>query len=695
MNQTELAIRGMTCASCAAHVTEALRGVPGVDDAAVNLATERATVLHAGELDPAALIGAVEAAGYDASPELDETRLAHERRRELARRGRLLALAMALTAPALVLAMFVPGFPAKPWVLATLVTPVWLVVGWEFHAGALRALRGGSASMDTLVSLGSTAAIVLSFYDATRGRETYFDTAAAIVTLIYAGRYLEARARAKSSAAMQTLLALRPAQARRRTQDGSTQDVPVEFVRAGDVLVVAAGERIPVDGTVLEGTSTIDRSTLTGEAIPLDVEIGSQLDAGTLNGEGALVMRATAVGAGTQIARIIEIVRRAAGSTPPVQRLADRVAAVFVPAIIALALLTFVAWIFVAHRSVGDALVIAVAVLVVACPCALGLATPTAIIAGIGAAARRGILFKDADTLERAAALTTVLFDKTGTLTHGTPAVVASTSDEALALAAAVERSSTHPLARAIVAAARERGLQVAQATDVRVQRGAGIDGTVDGRTIAVRSADGDVATRVAVMRDGATLGTIDLQDTLRAESVQAVQDLRALEIDVQLVSGDAAGPADAAARAAGIDRVYARTSPQAKADVVRELQTRGARVAFAGDGINDAPALAVADVGFAMGAGTAVALETAGAALLANDPRGVAVAIRIARKTMRTVAQNLFWAFAYNVVLVPLAAFGIVRPVLAAAAMGLSSLFVVGNSLRLGRTAVGEREQR
>ncbi|HEX8806862.1 MAG TPA: cation-translocating P-type ATPase, partial [Candidatus Aquilonibacter sp.] len=451
MSQTELEIRGMTCASCAAHVTRALRGVPGVDDAAVNLATERATVLHAGAVDPAALIDAVEQAGYEASAELDEDRLAAERRADLLRRGRLLTLAVVLTVPALVIAMFAPEFPGKAWVLAALATPVWLVVGYPFHASALSALRSGGLTMDTLISLGSTAAIALSFYDATRGRETYFDTAAAIVTLIYAGKYLEARARAKSSAAMQALLELRPALAHRRNADGTMQELPVELVRVGDVLAVAPGERIPVDGVMLEGRSTIDRSMLTGESMPLDVQSGSMVEQGTLNGDGAIVMRATAVGAGTQLAHIIEVVRHAAGSTPPVQRLADRVAGVFVPTIIAIALVTFAAWIFIGHRSVGEAIVISVAVLVVACPCALGLATPTAIIAGVGLAARRGILFKDSDALERTASVTTVVFDKTGTLTRGTPVVVASSSPEALALAAAVERASTHPLARAVV----------------------------------------------------------------------------------------------------------------------------------------------------------------------------------------------------------------------------------------------------
>ncbi len=686
MSITELEIRGMTCASCAAQVSRALRGVPGVEDAAVNFATERATVQHEASVDPRVMITAVELAGYAASTELDPDQQAADRQTAMAQRARLLAMAVALCVPTVALAMFAPDFPFKAWVLAALAFPVWAVVGWDFHRSAFDALRAGNVTMDTLISLGSSAAYTLSIYGALTGGATYFETASAIVTLIYAGKYLEARASVRSSAAMRALLELRPALAHRRKADGSIEEVPVELVRVDDRLTVAAGERIPVDGVILEGTSTIDRAMLTGESMPLDAQPGSALEQGTLNGDGALLMRATAVGAGTQLARIVEIVRRAQGSTPPVQRLADRISAIFVPAIITIALFTFAGWFFIAHRSVSDAIVIAVAVLVVACPCALGLATPTAIIAGVGVAAKAGVLFKDADALERAASVTIVLFDKTGTLTRGEPSVVGVSSDETLALAASLESASTHPLAKAIVDAARARSLSVDTPRNVQVVRGSGISGSVGEHRVAINGAQGGDATRVLVTSDGHAVGTIDLQDALRPESVQAVRDLRALGVEIALVSGDTDGPVRAAAAGAGIERHYARTSPERKAEIVRELQSQGQRVAFAGDGINDAPALAVAEIGFAMGGGSAVALETAGAALLRNDPRAVASAIAVARATMRTVAQNLFWAFGYNVVLVPLAAFGIVQPVLAAGAMGLSSLFVVGNSLRLTR---------
>jgi Cu+-exporting ATPase len=584
--------------------------------------------------------------------------------------------------------MFAPAFPREGALLAALTLPVWAIVGWEFHRGALAALRSGTASMDTLVSLGSTAAFALSIYGALTGGATYFETASAIITLIYAGKYLEARARVKSSDSMRALLELRPALAHRRSADGTMDEVSVELLRAGDELHVAPGEHVPVDGVVIEGTSAVDRSMLTGEAMPVDVHAGSLLEQGTLNGDGALWMRATAVGAGTQLAAIVEIVRRAQGSTPPVQRLADRVAGIFVPAIIAIALATFAAWFFFGHRTAGEAIVTAVAVLVVACPCALGLATPTAIIAGIGVAARHGVLFKDSGALERAASVTSVLFDKTGTLTRGTPSVIASSSDEVLALAASLESASTHPLARAITAAARERALPTQPAYDVQAIRGSGISGRVGSRQITVSAAEGggDGVSRVQVSADGTAMGSIDLRDEVRPESAQAIRRLRELGLRVAVVSGDAEASVREAAAAAGIERLYARASPERKAEIVREWQAQGERVAFAGDGINDAPALAVADIGFAMGTGTGVALETAGAALLSNDPRTVPIAVEIARATMRTVTQNLFWAFAYNVALVPLAALGIVQPILAAGAMGLSSLFVVGNSLRLAR---------
>ena len=700
---SELAITGMTCASCASHVARALRKVSGVDDAAVNLATERATVVHVPGVSDAELIRAVEAAGYGASAAADAEDDSAQRA-EVRRKGRLLALAVALFVPTLVIGMFIGPFPGREWILGLLTLPVWAVVGWEFHRGAIAALRSGTTTMDTLVSLGSTAAFALSIYDAATGKPSYFETASAIVTLVFVGKYLEVAARSRSNRALRSLLALRPETAHRRDATSATHNIAADLVHVGDVLVVPPGERVPVDGTVLEGASAVDRAMLTGESMPLEVSPGDAVEQGTINGDGTLVMRATAVGAGTSLARIVEIVRRAQGSTPPVQRLADRVASVFVPTILIIALVTFVGWLVTRHAW-SESLISAVAVLVVACPCALGLATPTAIIAGVGAAARRGVLFKDASALERAATLNTMVFDKTGTLTLGTPRVMRIHVDgdanvtELLTFAGAAEGSSTHPLARAIVAAAHAHHIALPPATDAVAQRGGGVTAAVDGSRIIVGSSaflssrgiavDGDAlheTTRVYVGRNDALLGYVEIADPLRDDAAATVSTLRALGVDVALVSGDAPGPTQRVAAESGISDWYASTLPEGKANVVAAMQQAGRNVGFVGDGINDAPALATANLGLAMGSGAAVALETAHAAILSNDPALAIDTVKLARSTMRTIRQNLFWAFAYNVVLVPLAAFGIVHPMFAAAAMGASSLFVVGNSLLLAR---------
>ena len=696
----------MTCASCVAHVGRALRKVPGVSDAQVNLATERAAVVHDAGVDPTSLIAAIERAGYGAAivadAALDED--AERRDAEIRRKRRLLGLSVALFVPTLILGMTPVSFAYKDWVMFALTLPVWLVVGGEFHRGAISALRHGSSNMDTLVSLGSTAAFGYSIYGTLAMRPSYYETASAIVTFVFAGKYLEAAARGRSNRAIRALLDLRPPLALVREADGSTHRVRVDDVAPGEILVVAAGERIPVDGEVVEGTSAVDASMLTGEPIPLAVAPGSALKQGTLNGDGALVMRAQAVGAGTTLARIVEAVRRAQGTTPRVQRLADAAAGVFVPAILVVAALTFAGWLF-AHHPATAAFSAAVAVLVVACPCALGLATPTAIMAAVGTGARRGLLFRDADAVERLGMVRTVLFDKTGTLTIGKPEVLAVyavapySQDDVLARAAALERSSTHPLASAIVRAARDRGLSVPQAAGVQTQRGEGITGTLDGERciagnelfmlrngIALDGLASSESTRVYVAGENALVGAIDLGDPVRPEAQDAVARLHDDGISVALVSGDALSPTEAIARRLRIDEWHARVSPEGKAEIVLDLRGQRGMVAFVGDGINDAPALASADVGIAMGGGTEIAIETAHAAILSNDPRAVAAGIDLSRATVRTIKQNLFWAFAYNVVLVPLAAFGIVQPMFAAAAMGASSLFVVGNSLLLQR---------
>jgi Cu+-exporting ATPase len=692
----------MTCASCVSHVTKALRGVPGVLDASVNLATERAEVRHDGA-SAVALVAAVEEAGYEARTiDGDDDDEEDDRRRgsAVARKRGLLILAVALFVPTLAVGMFVPGFPAKNWILLALTLPVWAIVGWEFHRGTLAALRGGNVTMDTLVSLGSTAALAQSIYATFAHRYAYYESASAIITLVYAGKYLESVAKFRSTNALRALAALRPPTARRVRDDGSLETISVDLVRAGDIVSVAPGERIPVDGTVCNGTSEIDRAMLTGESLPQDVAPGDRVEQGTVNGSGALTVRADAVGKGTALAHILDIVRRAQGSTPPVQRLADTISAVFVPVILGLAALTLTGWMFSAH-TFTDALVAAVSVLVVACPCALGLATPTAIVRAVGIGARRGLLFRDASSLERLANVRVVAFDKTGTLTGGAPDVLAvngadgGIADGILELAAAVERSSSHPLARAIVAEAERRGAAIPLARDAVAANGLGMRAIVAGATISVGSArflqqSGIIGIEpgddcgVYVARNDRCLGSIELGDRPRTQAAQAVNDLRDLDVDVALVSGDAEKPTRMLADRLGIAQRFSRVLPADKAAIVASLRAEVGRVAFVGDGVNDAPALATADVGIAMGGGSAAALQTAGAAILNDDPTAVAAAIRLSRATHRTIGQNLFWALIYNVVLIPLAMFGVVHPMFAAAAMGLSSLFVVGNSLRL-----------
>ncbi len=704
-SRTELAIEGMSCASCVAHVAGALREVPGVSEATVNLATERATVLHAGPVAAAALIGAVEHAGYRARVAGEDTGDEDARRRDadLRRKRALLVLAIALFVPALVVGMVAPAFPLRDAVLAALAIPVWLIVGWEFHRSALASVLAGSANMDVLVSLGSTAAMALSVYDLAHGQPAYFETASGIIALVFIGKYLEASAKSSSNRAIRALLDLRPPQALRRRDDGSYERVPVEDVRIGDVLLVAAGERIPVDGTIVEGRSELDRSMLTGESVAVAVDAGDAVAQGTLNGDGALVIETTAVGAGTALGRIVEIVRRAQGSTPPVQRLADRVAAVFVPVILAIAAVTLLAWLL-THHSITASIVVAVAVLVVACPCALGLATPTAVMAAVGAGARKGMLIKDAAALERLARVDDVVFDKTGTLTEGVPRVSSVSAspgvdaDDVVRLAAALEQASSHPLARAVVDEAGTRHVAIPNVFDASVVAGRGIRGTVEGAAVLAGSVafmrDNGLsaptsvadATIIYVARDGMLLGSIACADSVRAQSADAVARLRANGVGVRLASGDGATVTARIAQQLGIESFDAEVLPEEKARIVERERLAGRVVAFVGDGINDAPALAVADVGIAMGSASGVALETASMAIVSGNPVAVADAIALARAAQRTIVVNLFWAFAYNVVLVPLAAFGAIAPIYAAAAMGASSLFVVGNSLLLAR---------
>jgi len=738
-------IRGMTCAACAGRVERALRRVPGVATAEVNLALERADVTVAGGAAdmPAVLVEAVTDAGYAASwrrPEMtagDAAARAAEAQERQRREGRrdvlLLAFAAALTVP-LVLQML--AYPlGLPWRLspigeAMLATPVQIVVGWRFYRGAWRALRAGGGNMDVLVALGTTAAwgfsmaMVIARGEGAHGH-LYFEGAAVILTMVMAGKWLEGRARHGTTAAIRELMALRPETARLE-RDGVTAEVAIDRVAVGDVVIVLPGERIPVDGVVLEGETDVDESLVTGESLPVEKRAGDAVTGGAVNGTGQVRLRATAVGADSTLSRIVRLVENAQGGKAPVQRLVDRVSAVFVPVVVGLAVATLAGWLL-AGAGFEAALVAAVSVLVIACPCALGLATPTALVAGTGAAARAGVLIRDIETLERAHRVDTVVFDKTGTLTLGRPAVVAvvplpedrtgADGRAMLAAAAAIQAGSEHPLARAFVAYAAAQNIAFGRGEAVRSRPGAGVVGRTEGREVAIGNlslmrslgveTEGALAplagmeaaghTGVLVAIDGRLAGLVAIADPPRPEARAAIADLTAHEIATVLLSGDAERVAAAVARSLGIAHARGGVRPEEKTAAIRELRAAGHGVAMVGDGINDAPALAEADVGIAMGSGTDVAMETAGITLMRPDPRLVAAALDIARATRAKIRQNLFWAFAYNVVGLPLAAAGLLGPAFAGAAMALSSACVVGNALllrrwrpRLSRSAAG-----
>jgi Cu+-exporting ATPase len=701
----DLDIAGMTCASCVARVERALRRVPGVLGAEVNLATKRARVVclqgSAGQADLAA---AVRRSGFDAHPAAAVTAAAPQRRER-----RHLAIAVVLSAPLLVgMVGHAAGLPwmLPGWAQAALATIVQFWPGARFYRAGFRALRAGAADMDLLVALGTSAAWGLSTWNLLTGTmpALYYESSAVLITFILLGKWLEARALGQTAAALTALSALRPDTA--RLADGHT--IPIGQVVVGDILAVRPGERIPVDGIVLEGGGSLDCAMLTGESLPVEARPGATLAGGTILSDGALVLRATAVGGETVLARIVRLVEGAQASKPPIQRLVDRVGAVFVPAVLAAAVLTFLGW-WAAGAPPSAALLTAVAVLVIACPCALGLATPAAIMAGTGAAARHGILIRDAAVLERARAVTLVAFDKTGTLTEGRPELVAIVPaaglDEpaVLRLAAALLAGSEHPLAEAV----RRRAPAAPPARDFRALPGRGVAASVASRSLLLGSrrlldqtgiAPGALAAAAAALAaQGRTvswlaeaepaprpLGLLAFGDAPRAGAADAIAGLRRDGIEVVLLTGDSQGAADWIAATLGIGRVAAGLLPEAKADRIAALRAEGEVVAMVGDGINDAPALAAADVGIAMGTGTDVAMATAGIILMRGDLALVGQALDIARRTHRTIRQGLFWAFAYNAIGIPLAACGLLSPVVAGAAMAASSVSVVTNALRL-----------
>lgn len=718
--EIRLQIEGMTCAACVARVERALKRVPGVQEAIVNLATESATV----RADPNAvpveqLLEAVEMAGYTAQPVTEETPapLPSERtEHELHNARRRLLVSTLFTLPVFVLSMTVhhPSYALKLFQLV-LTTPVQFVIGAPFYVKAWHALRARSANMETLIVLGTSAAYLYSLAATFwTGGAVYYETAAVIITLITFGKYLEARAKGRARQAIERLMRLAPQEAT-RIRDGAEQRVPVSAVQVGDLLRVRSGEAIPVDGEVIEGFATVDESMLTGESVPVEKRAGDPVAAGTLNTDGMLVIRAQRVGADTTLAQIVRAVERAQAAKALVQRLADAVAAVFVPIVLVIALVTFGVWLLVLNAGFTTAMIHAVGVLVIACPCALGLATPTAVLVGTGRGAELGVLVKDAETLELARQVDTVVLDKTGTLTQGKPRVHhvetfnSIAEKELLRLAAAAEVGSTHPFGLAVVQFAQEQGIPLPSANGFRAVAGGGVLAQVEGHRLAVgslrlmeeqgitlstetqqkvRTLQSQGYTTVLVAIDGEVMGLVALRDEPHPTAREAVAMLQEMGLEVWMVTGDQRVVAEAVAQEVGIqcERVLAEVHPQDKAEAIAALQKQGHKVAFVGDGINDAPALAQADVGIAMGEGTDVALESANIALLGSDLRGVATALKLSHATVRTIRQNLFFAFVYNVLGIPLAATGYLSPMLAALAMSLSSVSVVTNALRLRR---------
>jgi Cu+-exporting ATPase len=682
----ELDIQGMHCAACAVRVERGLNRMQGVE-ATVNFATERASVRadHAVTVDD--LCRAVEATGYHAVPHASQAGAAHHHHEPSS--PRRLTIAAVLTVPLAAIAM-IPAlqFGGWEWVAFALATPVVLYGGLDFHRASLKAARHGAATMDTLISLGTLAAwgwstVVLL---AGSGADTYFEVAAAITTLILLGRHLEDRAKRRSGAAIRALLELRAREAH-VLHDGEEVTIPVGDLHPGDLFVVRPGEKVATDGVIEQGTSAIDQSMLTGEPVPVEVAPGTTVAGGTINTHGRLVVRATRVGADTVLAQIARLVEQAQSGKPHVQRLADRVAGVFVPVVIGLSLATLAGWL-VAGASASTAFTAAVAVLIIACPCALGLATPTAILVGTGRGAQMGVLIKGPEVLEQTRRVTTIVLDKTGTVTEGRMRVAGvqllngASIGDVLRLAGAVEAASEHPVGRAIAARARADAGELPPVTGFRNLPGAGVTGTVEGHNVAVSR----VRDAITVSVDGRPQATLTVADTVRPTSPQAVAELRRLGLEPVLLTGDAEAAAAEVGRQVGIDNVIAGVDPADKARTVELLRQRGEVVAMVGDGVNDAPALARADLGMAMGTGTDVAIEAGDITLVSGDLRSTVDAIRLARRTLRTIKVNLFWAFAYNVAAIPLAMAGLLNPIVAAAAMAASSLFVVTNSLRLRR---------
>ncbi len=707
----------MTCAACSARVEKVLSKIDGVTSVNVNLALNKGTIEYIeGELTVEDFKNAVKKAGYKATEEIKTNvdREKEAREKEIKTLKTLFIISTILALP-LFSAMFfhMAGYHTildNGYFQLILATPVQFIVGYRFYKGAYHSLRGGGANMDVLVSMGTSAAYFYSLYNVIAGvPHYYFEASAVIITLILLGKLLEASAKGRTSDAIKKLMGLQ-AKTARILRDGEEIDIPIEEVEVGDIVVVRPGEKIPVDGKVVDGNSSVDESMLTGESIPVDKKIGDEVIGATINKYGTFKFEATKIGKDTALAQIIKLVEDAQGSKAPVQRLADKISGIFVPVVVAIAVVTFLLWYFIGG-DFTQALISAVAVLVIACPCALGLATPTAIMVGTGKGAENGILIKGGEHLERAHKLNAIVFDKTGTITKGEPEVTDVIAfeyeeDQILRFTGIAEKNSEHPLGQAIVERAKEKGIQLTDADSFEAIPGHGIYASIEGKDLyignrklmkdkkveishikdRISGLEDEGKTAMLISIDGKISGIIAVADTVKEHSKEAIKRLTDMGIEVYMITGDNERTAKAIARQVGIDKVLAEVLPEHKAENIEKIKKEGKVVGMVGDGINDAPALAAADTGFAIGTGTDVAMEAADITLIKGDLRDIVHAIELSRKTMRTIKQNLFWAFAYNTAGIPLAALGFLNPMIAGAAMAFSSVSVVSNSLRLKR---------
>jgi P-type Cu+ transporter len=726
--KAEFDITGMTCAACATRIEKGLNKMDGVSTANVNLALEKATIeFNPFEVNIADIVAKVEKLGYGAHQKQDEKEQVDHREQHIKDQQRKFMISALLSLPLLwtmvghfsfTSFLYVPDFLMNPWVQLLLATPVQFIIGKQFYVGAYKALRNGSANMDVLVAMGTSAAYFYSVYQAIvtagshHGPHLYFETSAVLITLILLGKLFEAKAKGRSSEAIKKLMGLQAKNAI-VLRDGVEKEIPLEEVVIDDTLLVKPGEKIPVDGEVIEGTTAVDESMLTGESLPVDKKTGDVLYGSTINKNGFIKMTATKVGRDTALAQIIKVVEDAQGSKAPIQRMADQISGIFVPIVVGIALLTFLVWIiWVQPGEFTPALEVLIAILVIACPCALGLATPTSIMAGSGRAAEFGILFKGGEHLEQTQGIDTVVVDKTGTVTHGKPVLtdvlLADGQDEEkfLSLIGAAEKQSEHPLAQAIVQGIQDKGIKLGNVSFFEAIPGYGVQSTVSGQGVIIgtrklmqqygidiaqtlpvmEKLESDGKTAMLVGINGQYAGLVAVADTIKDTSREAIGRLQQMGIDVIMMTGDNQRAAQAIGREVGVNSVIAEVLPEGKAEEVKKLQQQGKKVAMVGDGINDAPALATADIGMAIGTGTDVAMEAADITLIRGDLNSIADAIVMSRKTMRNIKQNLFWAFAYNTIGIPIAAAGLLAPWVAGAAMAFSSVSVVLNALRLQR---------